>query len=148
MTSRTFHDMVAVNNTDYVVSIHPLPFFQPPHYDTVMPSVPRIHLMPGHSHYYPNLQTRLYTTDTPYIFIPARNVPPISHCSPAQPTGTQSRPSSHNSDQSDISNLSASTGEKTWAEHQMSVIAHVLTECSIRSVDRCGRPILFFKCSL
>ncbi|KAK3551657.1 hypothetical protein QTP70_020862 [Hemibagrus guttatus] len=113
MTSRTFHDMVAVNNTDYVVSIHPFPFFQPPHYDTVMPSGPRIHLMPGHSHYYPNLQTRLYTSDTPYIFIPARNVPPISHCSPAQPTGTQSRPSSHNSDQSDISNLSASTGEKT-----------------------------------
>ncbi|XP_027005319.1 B-cell lymphoma 3 protein [Tachysurus fulvidraco] len=112
MTSSPFHNMVAVNNTDYVVSIRPFPIFQTPHYDTLMSSDPHLYLMSGHSPYYPNVQ-RLYTSDTQYIFIPARNGPSVSHCSPSQPTGTQSRPSSHNSDQSDISNLSASTGEKT-----------------------------------
>ncbi|XP_026781745.3 B-cell lymphoma 3 protein [Pangasianodon hypophthalmus] len=122
MPSRTFHDVVAVNNADYLVSIHPFPFFQAPCYDTFMPSGPHIHLMSGHSPYYPNVVhsqpsdisiRRLYPSDTQFILIPTRNGPPVSRRSPSHPTGTQSRPSSHNSDQSDISNLSASTGEKT-----------------------------------
>lgn len=114
MTSRTFHDMVAVNSADCVVSIHPFPFFQAPCYDTLMPSGPHVHLMPGHSPYYPNVvQRHFYPSDTQFILIPARNGPPVSRRSSPQPTGTQSRPSSQNSDQSDISNLSVSTGEKT-----------------------------------
>ncbi|KAM9488368.1 B-cell lymphoma 3 protein [Clarias gariepinus] len=111
MTSRTIHDMVAVNN---MVSIHSLPFFQSHPYDTLMPSGPHMHLMSGHSPYYSNVvQRHIYPTDTQFILIPTRNGPPVSRRSPSQPSGMQSRPSSHNSDQSDISNLSASTGEKT-----------------------------------
>lgn len=114
MTSRTFNDMVAVNSADYLVSIHPFPFFQAPDYDTLMPPGPHVHLMSGHSPYYPNVvQRHFYPSDTQFILIPARNGPSVSRQSPPQPTGAQSRPSSHNSDQSDISNLSASTGEKT-----------------------------------
>ncbi|TSK34889.1 B-cell lymphoma 3 protein [Bagarius yarrelli] len=114
MTPRTFHDMVAVNSTDYVVSFYPFSLFPAPPYDALVPSNPHIHLMPGNSPFYPNVVTRHhYSSDTPYILIPARNGSHASRPSPSQPTGTQSRPSSHNSDQTDISNSSAGTGEKT-----------------------------------
>lgn len=114
MTPGTFQDMVAVNRPDYVVSIQPYSFFQPPCYDTFMPSNPHVHLMSGHSPYYSTLvQGHIYPPDTQFLFISTRNGAPVSRRSPSLPICTQSRPSSHNSDQSDISNLSASTGEKT-----------------------------------
>ncbi|KAF7708676.1 B-cell lymphoma 3 protein homolog [Silurus meridionalis] len=90
---------------EYVLPIYP--FIQAPCFD------PHIHLMTGHSTYHPNfVQRQPYPSDTKFILIPPRNMP-VSLQSLSQSTGIQSRPSSHNSDQSDISNLSTSTGEKT-----------------------------------
>ncbi|XP_036441981.1 B-cell lymphoma 3 protein [Colossoma macropomum] len=110
---RTFHDMAADNRADYGMSIHSFPYFPTPRYDTLMPSA---NVLSGHTAYYPaTLQRHPYPTDTRLILLPAslgRSEPPVSHGLPPTSIATQSRPSSHNSDQSDMSNMSVSSEGK------------------------------------
>ncbi|KAI4871242.1 hypothetical protein NFI96_019766 [Prochilodus magdalenae] len=108
---RTFHDMAADNRADYGMPIHSFPYFTAPRYDTLMPSV---NVLPGHT-YYPALQRHPYPTDTQFILLPSslgRSEALVSHGLPTASIATQSRPSSHNSDQSDMSNMSVSSEGK------------------------------------
>ncbi|KAL7874415.1 hypothetical protein SRHO_G00053850 [Serrasalmus rhombeus] len=110
---RTFHDVAADNRGDYGMSVHSFPYFPTPRYDTLMPSV---NVLSGHTAYYPTaLQRHPYPTDTQFILLPAslgRSEPLVSHSLPPTSIVTQSRPSSHNSDQSDASNMSVSSEGK------------------------------------
>ncbi|KAL7887308.1 hypothetical protein AOLI_G00050290 [Acnodon oligacanthus] len=110
---RTFHDVAADNRADYGMPVHSFPYFPTPRYDTLMPPV---NVLSGHTAYYPTaLQRHPYPTDTQFILLPAslgRSEPLVSHGLPSTSIVTQSRPSSHNSDQSDVSNMSVSSEGK------------------------------------
>ncbi|KAK1795106.1 hypothetical protein P4O66_010278 [Electrophorus voltai] len=117
MRPQTFHDIVPdrVDCRMSFRSFHVLPS----HYDTFLPSAPHINVeafVPSQPLYYPpDVQRPLYPSDAPLIIFPAnlgRVAPPGRGGPPSQSIATQSQPSSHNCDQSDISNTSVSSEGK------------------------------------
>lgn len=100
MRPRTFHDRMP-DSTDNGMSMQSLPLFSP-YFDTFMPV------------YYPGLQRHPYHPETQLILFPTGlgRSEHLSHGLVPTSIATQSRPSSHNSDQSDISNMSVSSEGK------------------------------------
>ncbi|XP_076827966.1 B-cell lymphoma 3 protein homolog [Brachyhypopomus gauderio] len=116
MRPQGFHNVVS-ERADCRMSFHSIHVLQPSHYDAFLPSVTPLNVeafMSSQPRYYPpDVRRPLCPSEAPLIIFPAAppgrgGPPPHVHTS----TFTQSRPSSHNSDQSDTSNTSVSSEGK------------------------------------
>ncbi|XP_066540011.1 B-cell lymphoma 3 protein [Hoplias malabaricus] len=102
--ARTFHETTD-NRVEYGLSIPSYSFFPTHRYDTLMPPV----LSSFPAYYSTAFQRHPYPTDTEFILLPAGlgRTDPLSQGLHPNSIATQSRPSSHNSEQSDNSNMSS-----------------------------------------
>ncbi|XP_052003440.1 NF-kappa-B inhibitor cactus-like [Xyrauchen texanus] len=112
---RTCNNMAADNRESYGMTLHTFPYRPPSAYDQIKPSVSHIQrrmIFPGSPLYYgPGIQRHPYYSDSQIIFFPGIPVP-LSYGSPSECTVNQSRPSSHSSDQSDMSSMSVNSEER------------------------------------
>ncbi|KAK7157733.1 hypothetical protein R3I93_009047 [Phoxinus phoxinus] len=114
MLPRTHHNIAVDNRAGYGMALHPFPYLSPSGYDQIKPPVSHIQrrtLIASPLYYPPGIQRSPYYSDTQIILLP--NIPvPIAYGSPSQGAGSQSRPSSRSSDQSDMSTVSVNSEER------------------------------------
>lgn len=105
---QTLHSSPVDNRAGY--GFHNLAYLSPSRYDHIKPAVHRRTLIASPYYYGPGFPRPPYYSDAPFILVPSLPLQ-AAFISP-QGTINQSRPSSHSSDQSDISTVSVNSEER------------------------------------
>ncbi|TRY84542.1 hypothetical protein DNTS_001299 [Danionella cerebrum] len=139
MLPQTLHNVAADSRASYAMPLHTFPYLSPPGFDQMASSMQRRALITSPVYYPSALQRQPYFGEAPVTY------------GSSQAVINQSRPSSHSSDQSDVSTVSVHSEEKgmTRTEIPSSVISvtkqngqskpMILQSASLASLTQTGK---------